>query len=118
MLNSKIGLTAFAIAWLCFLAAGFWFLFGHSTNTHGIRGKGVYEQRSDFSPGSLGAQRLSELITISQDYAKAHPDAAAGIGAGKELAPQDYINEVLAERHLKWRVANVHGLEVKYRSVS
>lgn len=65
--------------------------------------------------GSLGDARLATLVGISEDYDG--PDAARLHAAG-DLAPSDYLNTILAERRIKWRVRKVDGPYAELYEVS
>ena len=102
-------LVAGLVGWVAVIGLGFHFLFGYHMPQDRVAPV-VHSEATDFAAGSLGNERRAVLISVTKRYVKSHPDAAAPMREGKELAPADYLNEQLDETHEKFRVRSVKGM--------
>ncbi|GGC25924.1 hypothetical protein GCM10011371_11880 [Novosphingobium marinum] len=117
MHKSNWRLAAFFGTWFLILFGGMYALFGHAIHLNPVE-KAHHDPKKDFAVGSLGTERLEELVRDTQAYVKSHPEAPATMAQGKELAPEDFLNDELARKGLKWRVRRVHGMDAEIYNVS
>lgn len=102
-------LIAALVGWVGIIGAGFHFLFGYHPPADHV-GPVVHAEETDFAAGSLGKERRDLLIAATRRYVQSHPNAAASMREGKELAPAEFLNEQLGQAHEKFRVRSVKGM--------
>ncbi len=117
MSRTTLGVTAAAIAWFSLLIFSFHYLFQTVPEVVNVKPVAPREV-SDFEQGSIGGERRAILIEETRRYVAEHPDAPPAMAAGKEFAPEAFINQELKSRHVKWRVRDVHGMTARIYDVS
>lgn len=111
-------ILAVSLAISVFIGVSLYALSHYSPTPHDIRPDGIADTPSDTKAGTLGNERLAQLLRDTRLYVSQHPDASPAMKAGKELAPAEFLNEQLEKRGEKFRVTKVKGLTVEMFNVS
>ena len=117
MSRHTLGIVAFWFLWVGLLAFAMYELYG--TVPEEVGDKPIaHMENSGTDPGSVGAERHAILVRATHLYVVTHPDAPAAMSAGKELAPESFLNGELRREGRKWRVRRVHGMGAQIYDVS
>jgi len=63
-----------------------------------------------YDAGSVGGTRDTKLKLLTERYMSLDEEISAGMKAGTELAPIEFLNQELEREGSKWRVRKVDGL--------
>lgn len=106
------------VAWVVALGFGFHYFFGSEAGVEGMGKIERHELDATFGQGSTGIERKAILMEATRDYVAAHPDAPRAMAEGRELAPEDFLNQELERRHARFRVRDVQGMMLNIYEVS
>ena len=107
MPSIRMGAAIIALALLPLVAMVTVWQFGSDDPLISVGGKAPVV---GYDAGSVGSTRDAKLKLLTEQYLSLNEEISAGMKAGTELAPVEFLNRELQREGSKWRVRKVDGL--------